>query len=51
MFYSDRSKDSLEELHQKFIVTLIVRATGNVPVISKRFYPLTFINELEFLYC
>ena len=46
MLHGISIKNSLEELHQKFIVTPIGKANGNVAVICKRFYFLTLMKEL-----
>ena len=38
--------DNLEELHRKFVVVPIDKATGNISLICKRFYASVIINEL-----
>ena len=39
-------KQSLSELHDKFILTPIDKATNNIAIICKRFYILTLLKEL-----
>ena len=40
-------KKSLIELYEKFVLTPIDKATGNVAIICKRFYAQTLIKELD----
>ena len=44
--HSNCNKDSLEKKHQKFIVTRVDKANGDVAEICKIFYALTLIKEL-----
>ena len=39
-------KEILKDLHDRYIVTPIGKAKGNVPIISKRFYAHTLFREL-----
>ena len=45
MLHSVSIKISREVMHQKFIVTPLDKANGNVAVICERFYRLTFIKS------
>ena len=46
VFQNYSSKKCIKELHDRFVIAPIDKATGNVAFICKRFYASVLVNEL-----